>query len=180
MAEYTIRVAGNSLPSIAPIIYYDGATEEKTRAWLGEAFAYRSQTGEDLGQKMRAAFAEGFDGGATAIVLIGTDCPGLDRQTILEAFDHLNSVDLVLGPARDGGYYLIGLTRLYPKLFEGIAWGTERVLANTIKIATELNLSVAYLHELNDIDRPEDLADLDRSLLLGLDDHGSSRSDKLE
>jgi uncharacterized protein len=178
MAEYTIRTLANSLPSVTPTIYYEGAPEEKIRAWLGERYSYRSQRGTDLGQRMNIAFEEGFRSGARAIVLIGTDCPDLDRPLLLEAFDHLTSADLVLGPAIDGGYYLIGLRYPIPQLFGAIEWGSATVLTDTIKMATALHLSVAYLRPLNDIDRPEDL--LARFPTLGLNDDGSSHPDKIE
>jgi rSAM/selenodomain-associated transferase 1 len=178
MAEYTIRTLANSLPSVTPTIYYDGASEEKIRAWLGDRYSYRSQRGADLGQRMNTAFEEGFHSGAKAIVLIGTDCPDLDRLLLLEAFERLTSADLVLGPAIDGGYYLIGLRYPIPQLFGAIEWGSATVLTDTIKMATALHLSVAYLRPLNDIDRPEDL--LARFPTLGLNDDGSSHPDEIE
>jgi hypothetical protein len=76
---------------------------------------------------------------------------------MVKAFDALEQNDLVLGPALDGGYYLIGLRRLIPELFTGISWSTAEVLEQTISIAERLDLAIAFLPLLNDIDRPEDL-----------------------
>ena len=92
-----------------------------------------------------------------AVVLIGTDCPDLNAQLIAEAFQALGEHDLVLGPAIDGGYYLIGLRRLIPELFTGIPWSTSAVLRQTLRIAQKLELAVAQLPLLSDVDRPEDL-----------------------
>ena len=106
---------------------------------------------------MRTAFEEGFARGMTKIAIIGTDCPDLDRGIILEAFEKLLDHDLVFGPAKDGGYYLIGLRRVFPELFRSIPWGTDQVLETTRAISRKLGLSIAYLPELADIDRPSDL-----------------------
>jgi rSAM/selenodomain-associated transferase 1 len=93
-----------------------------------------------------------------SVVLIGIDCPDLNAKLMSEAFQALNHHDLVLGPARDGGYYLIGLNKLIPELFRDINWSTEVVLQQTKNIAHKLDLAVAYLPTLSDIDRPEDLS----------------------
>ncbi|MEQ8958458.1 MAG: glycosyltransferase, partial [Coleofasciculus sp. C2-GNP5-27] len=90
--------------------------------------------------------------------IIGTDCPDLNPQIMAEAFKFLETQDLVLGPAQDGGYYLIGLRRSIPELFVGINWGTSQVRQQTIEIADNLGLAIAFEPMLNDIDRPEDLS----------------------
>ncbi len=91
------------------------------------------------------------------MVLIGSDCPEITAQILSSAFSQLTDYDLVLGPARDGGYYLIGLTAPYPELFQDLPWGTAAVLANTQTRAAQLGLKTALLEPLTDIDRPEDL-----------------------
>lgn len=180
LTEITVGTIRDLSDSPAAVIYYYGGTEEKIRVWLGDRFSYRAQRGADLGERLRNAFEEGFATGAGAIVAIGTDCPDLTPAILQDAFDRLLDRDLVLGPASDGGYYLIGLRRVYPELFASIDWGTSSVLATTRAIATRLGLSVAYLPELSDIDRPEDLARLGRPLDSRLHEHGSSHLDKLE
>jgi uncharacterized protein len=114
---------------------------------------------------MLGAFCATLGKGTGAAVIIGTDCPGLDTRLLAQTFEALQTSDLVLGPALDGGYYLIGLRRVIPDLFENIAWSTDRVLSQTLGIAQGLNLSIHLLPELPDIDRPEDLKFLPPHLL---------------
>lgn len=126
--------------------------------WLGDHWVYQSQAPGDLGTRMSHAFQMAFTDGMERVVTIGTDCPELDAHQLRRAFQALQTDDLVLGPAADGGYYLIGLRRFIPELFTGIAWSTVAVLQQTVAIAERLNLSIAYLDTLTDIDRPEDLS----------------------
>jgi len=124
---------------------------------LGSDIIYRQQSEGDLGRRMALAFKESFSAGMTGVVIIGTDCPDLNAQLMVKAFHAIEQNDLVLGPALDGGYYLIGLRRLIPELFTGISWSTAEVLEQTRSIAERLDLAIAFLPLLNDIDRPEDL-----------------------
>jgi glycosyltransferase A (GT-A) superfamily protein (DUF2064 family) len=89
--------------------------------------------------------------------MIGTDCPELDEAIITLAFKQLEIKDVVVGPALDGGYYLLGLSAMHAELFEGIAWSTSSVLSNTVQIAERLSLSIAFTSEKQDIDTLEDL-----------------------
>ncbi len=98
-----------------------------------------------------------FEDNVNSAVIIGTDCPGLNANLLHEAFELLHLYDLVLGPALDGGYYLLALRSFIPELFVGINWSTAEVLQQTVAIAQQLNLSVNYLPALADVDRPEDL-----------------------
>jgi hypothetical protein len=107
---------------------------------------------------MRRSLYDGFQGHAEKVVIIGTDCPGLNFQILTQAFEATHTLDLVLGPAIDGGYYLIGLRRFIPELFINIDWGSSQVLHQTVEIANQLNLSYHYLPQLADVDRPEDLS----------------------
>ncbi|HEY9597725.1 MAG TPA: TIGR04282 family arsenosugar biosynthesis glycosyltransferase [Cyanophyceae cyanobacterium] len=143
-------------PSVVKV-YFTGGDRKLMQNWLGSDFIYQQQSQGDLGQRMASAFQEAFAGGMTGAVIIGTDCPDLDAQLIAKAFHLLQLYDLVLGPAEDGGYYLIGLRQLIPELFVGIPWSTDEVLQQTIRIAQALDLAIAYLPLLKDIDRPEDL-----------------------
>lgn len=111
----------------------------------------------DLGQRMLAAFRDMLRTSRSG-VLIGTDCPDLSAGPLTLAFDALNTADVVLGPASDGGYYLIGLKRPVPALFENIAWSTSTVLARTLERASALGLTVRLLPTLSDVDEPHDLA----------------------
>lgn len=118
-------------------------------------FIARVQQGADLGDKMQSAMAEVLKAHPKA-VLIGTDCPYLTPGILKDAFTRLDQHDLVIGPAIDGGYYLIGLRQSYPRLFTGIEWSTDRVLSQTLQAARDLNLSYSLLPELADIDYEED------------------------
>ena len=115
------------------------------------------QSGADLGQRMAHALAQGLQR-ARAVVLVGSDCPGLDRAYLQAAFQALHSADLVFGPAQDGGFVLIGCRRMQPALFRDVPWGTARVLRETLHRARALSLTWTLLPALYDIDRPEDLA----------------------
>lgn len=114
------------------------------------------QVGQDLGERMKNAFAENFESGMEKVVLIGADCPSLEGIHLSQAFEALDQSDLVLGPARDGGYYLIGMKRRSDFLFEGITWSTELVLSQTLVLAAEQGLQTSLLPILEDIDTLED------------------------
>lgn len=138
-------------------IHFTGGTQQLMQDWLGN-LTYKQQSQGDIGCRMSAAFQKAFEVGMQRVILIGIDCPDLKADLIAEAFQALNQHDLVLGPAKDGGYYLIGLNYLLPELFRGINWSTSEVLGQTQDIAQKLDLAVAYLPILSDIDRPEDLS----------------------
>ena len=114
------------------------------------------QQGEDLGQRMSTAFEKLFKN-HQSVVLIGCDLPDLTSALIAKAFDALQNNDLVIGPSCDGGYYLIGLNKSTPELFEEISWSTEKVLKQTLERAERLLLKVQLLDQLRDIDTLEDL-----------------------
>ncbi len=147
-------------------IYSSGGTPSAMTSWLGRYGLICSQQGPDLGRRMEHAFAREFSQGAQRILLIGTDCPALSSEIIASGLEQLKNHPLVLGPAMDGGYYLIGLRRpdsLPPPsiLFDDIDWGSKKVLQQTIAQAEKADLSYALLPKLHDIDRPEDLVHLD-------------------
>ncbi len=139
-------------------ICYDGGGERRMREWLGNKLSYSSQGQGDLGKRLLHAFSRGFKQGEDKIVVVGTDCPDLTASHVQEAFGLLDKYDLVLGPAFDGGYYLICLRTLHKALFEDIPWGTNHVLQETLKRADLLNLKTVLLEKLADVDRPGDLA----------------------
>ncbi len=132
-----------------------GARAEMEAWFPGEVFV--PQEGADLGDRMAGALDEAFLGGARRVAIIGSDVPAVSRETVREAFRSLEGHDLVLGPAHDGGYYLLALSHPRPALFRGIAWGTSSVLAATVKRARGRRLAVRLLEPLTDIDTLEDL-----------------------
>ena len=160
LTEHTLKQVQKlqSIRSVSLEFHYTGGTQQLMQQWLGENFTYYPQQKGDLGQRMYAAFAQAFTAGNDRVVTIGIDCPDIDELLLDRAFDLLTQKDLVLGPAEDGGYYLIGLSCLMVQLFQDISWGSDLVLAQTTDIAKKLGLNFDYLTTLNDIDRPEDLS----------------------
>lgn len=115
------------------------------------------QCGADLGERMYRAMQSGLQH-YTNVILVGSDCPAIDGSYLAQALRALGSAPLVLGPAQDGGYVLIGAREIHRSLFEEIPWGTEQVYAKTLASIRKLDLNWAELPVLADIDRPEDLA----------------------
>ena len=115
------------------------------------------QVGKDLGQRMQRSCADLFDRGYRRVLLVGTDVPTLPLSAYQQAVSLIESHDLVLGPATDGGYYLIGLKRPVPELFTGVSWSTADVLVTTQRNAATLGLTVGLLQTWRDIDIAEDL-----------------------
>lgn len=117
----------------------------------------RLQKGNDLGERMANAFKEVFGSSVDKALIIGTDCPGLDSCIIDEAFHALDTHQVVIGPATDGGYYLLGMTNFHECLFEEIPWSTSKVLELTLHKCVMHKLSYNLLKELSDIDNENDL-----------------------
>lgn len=115
------------------------------------------QSGDDLGLRMKKAVAGGFDEGFDKVVIIGSDCPDLTTEYICEAFKKLEKFDAVIGPSKDGGYYLLGLRKFTPQIFQGIDWSTSSVMSQTKTILSNLEMTYFILNTLNDIDTEEDL-----------------------
>jgi rSAM/selenodomain-associated transferase 1 len=134
-------------------VHFDGGNVQLMTSQFGEGLAYVPQVNGDLGDRLMAATSEI----AEPTVVIGTDCPDLGPQISQQAFRALKDADVVLGPAADGGYYLIGFKRPMPYLFAGIPWGSDQVARLTQQRAVNGGLSVALIDRLVDVDRPEDL-----------------------
>ena len=116
----------------------------------------RIQEKGDLGSRMSQAFQEVFEAGHKKVLIIGTDCPRLTLSILVKAEHALDQSEVVIGPAEDGGYYLIGTNSFYPELFKGINWSTSSVLKQTIQLVGELKLTYQFLERLSDIDLEED------------------------
>lgn len=125
------------------------------RFW--QDFSMHLQADGDLGDKMHNAFSKLFGHCYHNVIIIGSDCPGLDAAIVEQAFAALADNDIVLGPAADGGYYLLGMKRLHNALFRCKSWSTDTVCAETLDDIAKAGLSVALLPELSDIDTEEDL-----------------------
>lgn len=115
------------------------------------------QHGKNLGERMKNALQDSFDKGYERICLIGSDLPDISSKLIDKAFQSLTYMDTVLGPSADGGYYLIGLKRQIPELFESVEWSTSKVLEQTLEKLTKQKESYFLLETKNDIDTLEDL-----------------------
>jgi rSAM/selenodomain-associated transferase 1 len=159
----TLLVCGHCTHEALTVVFAPPDSESYFRAAAPSARLVPQVDG-DLGARLDAAVAHAFDGGATSVVVIGTDSPHIPPERIDEAFAALAGADCVLGPSRDGGYYLIGLTARRAALFEGIDWGTASVFAQTLAAATAHGLGVARLREERDVDERADLAWLAQEL----------------
>ncbi|MET2984105.1 TIGR04282 family arsenosugar biosynthesis glycosyltransferase [Aureibaculum conchae] len=115
------------------------------------------QKGIDLGERMKNAFEDGFKDGYNHIVLIGSDLPDINSKHILKGLDTLKSNEVVFGPAIDGGYYLVGLSKLDTSIFENKPWSQPHLLDVTTKELTERKINYSLLEPLNDIDTIDDL-----------------------
>lgn len=125
--------------------------------WGENKFQKKLQVGDDLGVRMKNAFEEGFKNGAKNVVIIGSDCISITPSHIRNAFACLEGSDAVIGPAEDGGYYLLGLSKMIPELFEDINWSTKTVFDQTVQALRSNNHSHETLETLNDIDTESDL-----------------------
>lgn len=148
-------------PEVERILFFDPPDAESAFDVFPAAPAHRvAQVGEDLGARMAAAFQYCFAQGAHGAVLIGSDAPTLPHAYLTEAWHALSTCDVVLGPAEDGGYYLIGLRAVQPALFTAVEWSTPTVLDVTMRRARALGLATHSVPEWFDVDTVHDLARL--------------------
>jgi rSAM/selenodomain-associated transferase 1 len=134
-------------------------------------YSFELQQEGDLGNKMSLSFLETFEKGFEKVLIIGTDCPEISPELLYEAFEILEENDAVIGPASDGGYYLLGMKSYHPELFKNMIWSSESVYDMTIEKFKESDLTYGVLEVLNDIDTEEDWnAYLEKSSKEGLSD----------
>ena len=126
-------------------------------AWLKGGFAPHRQEGETLGDRMYEAFRQGFAAGYGPILIIGSDCPEISPALLEDAFRQLESFPVVLGPAPDGGYYLLGMNYLVESLFRNKPWSTPAVLAETVADLQRAGIRYTLLPVLSDVDEAADL-----------------------
>lgn len=145
------------MEGVEKVIVFDPPDREsEVKGWL-PALHYVPQQGDDLGERLISAFQIAFEQGVKAALALGSDTLGLKPELISKAFDELENYDVVLGPAKDGGYYLIGLSGLQPLLFQGIPWSTSGVFSTTLERIKQIELSHYLLHELDDLDEIKNL-----------------------
>ncbi len=129
--------------------------KDEENFWNG--FSCYPQNGQSLGDRMYDAFSLLFTKGYEHCIIIGSDCPGLTIEIIDDAFDALHVNDMVIGAAKDGGYYLLGMNKLYPTLFKNKNWSTENVYKETLADIETLGLSFKTMPILNDVDEEKDV-----------------------
>ncbi len=142
-------------------VFFTGGSKRQMHRWLPDISLVR-QEGADLGERMIAAFSHVRALGGNRILLVGSDCPELSPAILRQGFQHLLTHDLVLGPAHDGGYYLVGISvDVVPAslwtLMTDMGWGGGDVLSTTLARVRRAGFSYSLLPRLHDIDRPEDL-----------------------
>ncbi len=149
----------NRSPYRITVGYYPPHAQSEAVAWLGPGYTLMPQKGNNLGKRMANAFDKMFSKGYQHALLMGTDFPDLPGSIVDEAFKSLDNNDAVIGPAVDGGYYLIGFksTTFLPQIFDDIPWGTEDVFEMTVKIFQKNKFKLHVLPKWRDIDTYEDL-----------------------
>jgi rSAM/selenodomain-associated transferase 2/rSAM/selenodomain-associated transferase 1 len=151
----TVRRFAASHGAEVEISFADGSGQQMRR-WLGSGVIFSKQGPGDLGERMHSAFANAFQRGYRRVVLVGTDIPALTSDHLAQAFRALEKHDIVFGPSTDGGYWLIG-SRQPADVFRNVAWGTARVLEETLALAKSQGLKIDQLQPLTDIDTEADL-----------------------
>jgi rSAM/selenodomain-associated transferase 1 len=139
------------------LCYSPAESEARIQGWFPGETVWPQPEG-DLGHRMASAFRHAFQLRAERAALVGTDVPALSHHTVREALRALDAVDLVLGPARDGGYYLLAAKAWWPELFAGMAWSSPAVFGTTCERAAALGLRTQVLDFLDDVDSIDDLA----------------------
>ncbi|WP_452225061.1 TIGR04282 family arsenosugar biosynthesis glycosyltransferase [Lacinutrix chionoecetis] len=135
-------------------VYYSVKIREND-IWDASVFQKYQQVGKDLGERMHKAFENGFNAGYKKIIIVGSDLFHLETKHIKQAFNALDEDDIVIGPAQDGGYYLLGMTTMHAAVFKNKNWGTDTVLFDTVQDLKKEQIHL--LETLNDIDLYEDL-----------------------
>ena len=159
MTEHTINTCRQLSNDVEFEVWYTDGNLEDVGEWLGTSLIIKEQSIGDLGDRMSEAIKSSLHIGCKSVIIIGSDCPGLNKDIINESFDNLESNDIVIGPCDDGGYYLIGMKERHDELFSNIKWSTDSVFENTLATARKLDLKIHILKRLKDIDRPEDYSE---------------------
>lgn len=159
LAEHTMaEVRALAADDVAVRVHYAPADAgDAVRGWLGADVLYLPQAEGDLGVRMMDAFARAFSDGAEHVVIVGSDLPEVSASLLHRAFRLLDAHPAVIGPARDGGYYLLGLRGMMEGVFDGIAWSTAEVLRATLDRLHAAGVEPAMLEVLSDVDTVDDL-----------------------
>jgi rSAM/selenodomain-associated transferase 1 len=155
----------DKLKKVSATVFYDGEDPGPIRDRIPARFALVQQEGETLGNRMENAFRSLLDTEGSMAILIGSDSPDVPLVFIKRAFMKLKHKDIVLGPATDGGYYMVGLKRVVPSLFNGIEWGTGAVLRETLERVGNESLTCSLLPLWYDVDNVQGLSFLESMLI---------------
>lgn len=150
---------------VEKVIFYSDFIEEED-IWDSAIFKKEIQQGNDLGIRMKNAFDVSLAAGYEKTIIIGSDCPGIDKRILNTAFEKLSGFDIVIGPARDGGYYLLGMKKMYSFLFHDMEWSTDKVLQQTLFVCNRNHLTYFILPELSDVDEEKDLRYFEELVML--------------
>jgi rSAM/selenodomain-associated transferase 1 len=142
------------------VFFWPTDVRSDMQKWLGDHLEYLPQEGSSLGERMHSAFARELGRKCKKVVIIGSDMPDLGETSVQKAFASLESCDVVLGPCRDGGYYLVGLKEPHPELFQDVSWSTGYVLEQTLQNARSSRLTVCLLGVRSDVDTYSDAQEL--------------------
>jgi hypothetical protein len=165
MTRNVLDMARSLGPEVETTVWFRGGDAQRMAALFGPDLRYREQRGAGLGERMYRALKQGVQDAHSSVVLVGSDCPGISQDILHSAFEQLAEQDLVLGPAADGGYYLIGIRPDFSlsklkRLMQGMQWGTGEVLGSTRKMADCMGLRTGTVSTLRDMDEPGDLRHL--------------------
>ncbi|MGA2368511.1 MAG: TIGR04282 family arsenosugar biosynthesis glycosyltransferase [Dehalococcoidia bacterium] len=156
-ARQVLREMGNLPAQVSRYVFFTDSTDQQdVEEWAGPGFNFKAQAGKDLGERLINAFTEVFSEGVGKAVIIASDVPDISADIINQALEVLDCCDIVLGPSHDGGYYLLGMSKLHRELFQGIPWSSPEVMERTLARADETGLTACLLPTLIDIDNFED------------------------
>jgi rSAM/selenodomain-associated transferase 1 len=153
LLQHTAKITGK-LDVADKFVYFSEQAGDGS-IWDPETYSYCLQTGEDLGARMSQAFLEAFSRGYSRVIVIGSDLYDLATEDLRQGFLELEQHEAVIGPAADGGYYLLGLKRHIPEVFSGKAWGSDTVLEDTLRDLEKKDTCLLAVR--NDVDHYEDI-----------------------
>ena len=156
LLKHTVSITENL--NVDKAVYYSVKVRSND-FWSEDIYKKYAQNGDDLGIRMKNAFEQGFKDGYKRIIIIGSDMYDLSQADLEQAFKELEHHEAVIGPAEDGGYYLLGMQNLYPEVFYNKKWGTHTVLKDTLDNLSDI--SVKQLEERNDVDFFSDIKHID-------------------
>ena len=157
-AEYVFRESAKVSGEVRRYVFYsDRNDKDEIKQWAGPQFYFSPQAEGSLGIRIEHAFRYVFNEGAREAIILASDVPDISAEIINDAISALGYYDIVVGPAHDGGYYLLGMKRLHQELFRGISWSTEKVFKQTLSLTEKLGLTTYCLPSLRDIDTEADL-----------------------